>query len=152
MNNFSDNIKYLRQKESLTMEVFARLFGLKKSTVNAYENGGNLPKLEKYFEITSHFKLDPVKFFHKDMKVHNVYLDQNVSTDLLSADHAKKAEELVGVLVADERFYGLLDGFEDQELKQRVVKLSDVNRELFKENLTLKARLLELLDRKGDNK
>ncbi len=53
----SQNIKYLRNKKSISQEEFANVFGLKRSSIGSYEEGRAVPpivlivKIAEYFEV-----------------------------------------------------------------------------------------------------
>lgn len=51
------NIKKLRLFKSMNQTEFAELFGLKRSSIGAYEEGRAEPKLEALIKISDHFDL-----------------------------------------------------------------------------------------------
>lgn len=53
----SDNLKVIRKREKLTQEAFGELFGLKRSTYAAYEDGRNEPDLEFLQKVAERFKV-----------------------------------------------------------------------------------------------
>ena len=58
MNNMiSKNLKYLRDKNEMTQELFAEKLGVSRQTVAKWENGDSLPDIEKCTEIAMMFKV-----------------------------------------------------------------------------------------------
>ena len=53
----SDNLKVIRKRKKLTQEAFGTLFGLKRSTYAAYEDGRNEPDLEFLQKVAEKFKV-----------------------------------------------------------------------------------------------
>ncbi|MGB1102706.1 MAG: helix-turn-helix transcriptional regulator [Crocinitomicaceae bacterium] len=51
------NIKKLRLFKSLNQTQFAELFGLKRSSIGAYEEGRAEPRLDALIKISDHFNL-----------------------------------------------------------------------------------------------
>lgn len=55
MNFFGKNLRYLREKNTLTQEEIAQLFGLKNSTWSNYENGVSEPSISGLLHISNFF-------------------------------------------------------------------------------------------------
>jgi len=52
---FGKNIKKIRGVKALSQQAFADLFGLKRGTLAAYEEGRSNPRLETVIKIARHF-------------------------------------------------------------------------------------------------
>ncbi len=57
MSFFGKNIKKIRGIKSLSQQAFADLFGLKRGTLGAYEEGRSEPKIETIIKIANHFSI-----------------------------------------------------------------------------------------------
>lgn len=58
MNNFSNILKYLRQREGLTQQELADKLKIAKSTISMYENGNREPDFETLEFIADIFNVD----------------------------------------------------------------------------------------------
>lgn len=57
MSFFGKNIKKIRGIKSLSQQAFADLFGLKRGTLGAYEEGRSEPKIETIIKIANYFSI-----------------------------------------------------------------------------------------------
>lgn len=57
MSFFGKNIKKIRGVKSLSQQAFAELFGLKRATLGAYEEGRSEPKIETIIKIANYFSI-----------------------------------------------------------------------------------------------
>ena len=55
MSYFSVNLRKIRRSKGLSQSEFAKIFGLTRATVGAYEEGRAEPKLDKLIEIAKYF-------------------------------------------------------------------------------------------------
>ncbi|MFP4367595.1 MAG: XRE family transcriptional regulator [Bacteroidales bacterium] len=55
--NFSSNIKYLRKRRKRTQEDVAFVLGLKRSTLNNYENGQTIPNATVLMAFSDYYKI-----------------------------------------------------------------------------------------------
>lgn len=64
-NKFSANLRILRKKNKLTLEVLGKTLGVSKSALSDYENGHTQPSLNIYEEICQYFgtNLDDLQNF-----------------------------------------------------------------------------------------
>lgn len=65
MGNISDNIKYLRKKQSLTQQQFAEVMEIKRSLVGAYEEERAEPKYELLKKFADFFDLSIDEFINE---------------------------------------------------------------------------------------
>lgn len=54
---FSKRIRQIRLNNKLTMNNFAKLFDLKKSRINMWENNGVIPRIEVLIKIANHYNV-----------------------------------------------------------------------------------------------
>ncbi len=57
MSFFGKNIKKIRGVKGLSQQAFAELFGLKRATLGAYEEGRSEPKIETIIKIANYFSI-----------------------------------------------------------------------------------------------
>ncbi len=64
-NKFGANLRILRKKNKITLEVLGKTIGVSKSALSDYENGHTLPSLDVCESICQHFgtNLDDLKNF-----------------------------------------------------------------------------------------
>jgi transcriptional regulator with XRE-family HTH domain len=53
MNNFSGNLKFLRNKLKLSQENLSEITGIKKSSIGAYEEKRSQPNLDKLIILST---------------------------------------------------------------------------------------------------
>lgn len=97
--HFGKNIKKIRLIKKLSQTAFAETFGLKRSSIGAYEEGRAEPKLEMIIRIAKHF---------------GVTVDSLVNSEL-------KVNELYGLDIVDS-YLGGLDGADVDNLKKIVIE------------------------------
>lgn len=57
-NKFSTNLRLLRKKNKLTLEVLAKTLGISKSAISDYENGHTFPSLDVCEAICQYFGIN----------------------------------------------------------------------------------------------
>jgi DNA-binding XRE family transcriptional regulator len=67
INYFQGNLKYLRAVKSMTQSELGNEFGLKKSQISLYENGGSYPLIPLARKIALYFGLTLNDLFEKDL-------------------------------------------------------------------------------------
>jgi DNA-binding XRE family transcriptional regulator len=55
VNNFPNNLRYLRNKKELIQEIIAPMLGIKRTTWSNYENGRTDPSIEVLIKISNFF-------------------------------------------------------------------------------------------------
>ncbi len=86
MSYFSVNLKKLRHVKGLSQSEFARIFGLTRATVGAYEEGRAEPKLDKIIEIANYFGLTVDQLVREELgddETSNYGQRQRQSTDYI---------------------------------------------------------------------
>lgn len=68
----SKNIKKLRLFKSLNQTQFAELFGIKRASIGAYEEGRAEPKLDTLLKISGYFKLTLDELIVKELTVNQI--------------------------------------------------------------------------------
>tara|TARA_B100000809_G_C14977346_1_gene473198 strand:+ start:185 stop:538 length:354 start_codon:yes stop_codon:yes gene_type:complete len=68
----SKNIRKLRSFKNLNQTEFAELFGIKRASIGAYEEGRAEPKLDTLIKITSSFKLSLDDLIVKELTVNQI--------------------------------------------------------------------------------
>ena len=66
------NIKKIRGVKRLSQQAFADLFGLKRGTLAAYEEGRSSPRLETVIKIASHFNIDMDELLKTELTVNRL--------------------------------------------------------------------------------
>lgn len=122
------------------------MFGLTRPNIQSYEDG-TIPKLEKYFEITKYFKLDPVRFFELDMEKYTVDTDGTTPDDM---DAENRSKLLDAWFRNDEMDIAQhqLDKLTFDELKAIHIKQYGAKQQLLRENFELKEKYIKLLEEK----
>lgn len=69
---FGKNIKKIRGVKRLSQQAFADLFGLKRGTLAAYEEGRSNPRLETVIKIASHFNIDMDELLKTELTVNRL--------------------------------------------------------------------------------
>jgi len=57
MSFFGKNIKKIRSVQSMSQQAFAELFGLKRGTLGAYEEGRSEPRIDTIIKIANYFSI-----------------------------------------------------------------------------------------------
>ncbi|MEO1053828.1 MAG: hypothetical protein AAFX87_24535 [Bacteroidota bacterium] len=152
MSTFNQNFKFLRENVAgLSMSAFGKVFELTKGQVDSYEKSSQ-PKIEKYLEILNHFKIDPEKFATLDMRVHNVFKNNDMQEED-SLSNAKNRQGIPGL--SEDQELRFLDDIENiEELKHIFRQEWRMNKELKAENQFLSWKVIKLSDelREGSQK
>lgn len=69
---FGKNIKKIRGVKGLTQQAFAELFGLKRATLAAYEEGRSNPRVETVLKIAGHFNLEMDELMKTELTVNRL--------------------------------------------------------------------------------
>ncbi len=69
---FGKNIKKIRGVKRLSQQAFADLFGLKRGTLAAYEEGRSNPRLKTVIKIASHFNIDMDELLKTELTVNRL--------------------------------------------------------------------------------
>ncbi len=69
---FGKNIKKIRSVKGLSQQAFADLFGLKRGTLAAYEEGRSNPRLETVIKIASHFNIEMDELLKTELTVNRL--------------------------------------------------------------------------------
>ncbi len=69
---FGKNIKKIRSVKGLSQQAFADLFGLKRGTLAAYEEGRSNPRLETVIKIASHFSIEMDELLKTELTVNRL--------------------------------------------------------------------------------
>lgn len=116
MSNISNNLKYLRKKNSLTQQQFADVMEIKRSLVGAYEEDRAEPKYELLKKIAEYFDLTIDEFINEEIneqwKPKPKSQGSNLRVLSISVDqHDRENIELVPVKASA----GYLNGFSDPQ-------------------------------------
>jgi len=68
----SKNIRKLRLFKSLNQTQFAEIFGIKRASIGAYEEGRAEPKLDTLLKISGYFKLTLDELIVKELTVNQI--------------------------------------------------------------------------------
>lgn len=69
---FGKNIKKIRGVKGLTQQAFAELFGLKRATLAAYEEGRSNPRVETVLKIAAYFNLEMDELMKTELTVNRL--------------------------------------------------------------------------------
>mgnify|MGYP005994255493 CR=1 FL=1 len=72
MSFFGKNIKKIRGVKRLNQQAFAEVFGLKRATLGAYEEGRSEPKIETIIKIANHFSIPIDQLLTSELTVNNL--------------------------------------------------------------------------------
>ncbi len=72
MSFFGKNIKKIRSVKNLSQQAFADLFGLKRGTLGAYEEGRSEPKIETIIKIANYFSIPIGDFLTNELTVNEL--------------------------------------------------------------------------------
>lgn len=70
---FGKNIKKIRLVKKLSQAAFAEVFGIKRSSVGAYEEGRAEPKLEMIIRIANYFSISVDSLVNRELTVNEFY-------------------------------------------------------------------------------
>ena len=80
--NFGKNIKKIRNVHSLSQQVFADIFELKRGTLGAYEEGRSNPKLETVLKIANHFSIGIEELLTGELTVNRlIKFNERITTE-----------------------------------------------------------------------
>ena len=98
----SKNIRKLRAFKNLNQTEFAELFGIKRASIGAYEEGRAEPKLDTLIKIITYFKLSLDDLIIKDLTVNQIakfdkaYNKANTPTSLTIEKEIKNLKSKIG--------------------------------------------------------
>ncbi len=72
MSYFALNLKKIRQLKRLSQTEFAKIFGMTRATVGAYEEGRAEPRIDKLIEIANYFGLTVDQLVRKRLTVNEI--------------------------------------------------------------------------------
>jgi transcriptional regulator with XRE-family HTH domain len=89
MSYFGVNLKKIRLVKKLNQTEFAKLFGLTRSAVGAYEEGRAEAKIDKIIEIADFFGISIDSFLKKKLTVNEIlHFDSNKISQIINADNS----------------------------------------------------------------
>lgn len=135
--------------KGMNQEQFARLFFLNKANVQSYEIS-TFPKIEKYLEIVEYFEIDAVKFVQCDMTKVSVFkaVDAKQEEEVTAA----KIDRWTDPHIANHDQFQYVNDLSVEELKSMYVRHSITIKELMHDNLTLKEKYIQLLEKIQESK
>lgn len=77
---FGKNIKKIRGVKGLTQQAFAEIFGLKRATLAAYEEGRSNPRVETVIKIAEYYGLEMDELMKKELTVNRLLAFQDYLT------------------------------------------------------------------------
>ncbi|MBC6400787.1 MAG: LexA family transcriptional regulator [Ekhidna sp.] len=112
MNFIPNNIKFLRKKNGFTQETFAKVLGINRPSIGAYEEGRADPRLTTLSKIAELFKVSVDELIHEDLTKKNRLPKDNVRILAVTVDNADNEYiQLVPIKAAA----GYTGGFADPE-------------------------------------
>ncbi len=82
MSAFGTNIKKIRKLKSLSQKDFADLFGLKRGTLGAYEEGRSEPKIDTIINIANYFSIPIDNLIKRELKINELLkFNTDLTTD-----------------------------------------------------------------------
>ena len=97
---FGKNIKKIRLVKKLSQSAFAEVFGIKRSSIGAYEEGRAEPKLEMIIRIAKYFSISVDSLVNSELTVNELYgldiVDSYLSSSQ-SSEEAFAAMEIVAI-------------------------------------------------------
>ena len=83
MSFFGKNIKKIRGVKGLSQQAFAELFGLKRATLGAYEEGRSEPKIETIIKVANYFSIQIDDLLTRDLTVNELLkFKSGITTDI----------------------------------------------------------------------
>lgn len=122
---FAPNIKFLRKRRRRTQEELAGILGIKRSTLNNYENGISGPNMQALLALSDYFQLAVDTLLRVDLSKlresqlfelehgQDVFLKGSNIRVLATTVDSNNAENIE--LVSDKAKAGYLNGFSDPE-------------------------------------
>ena len=94
MSFFGKNIKKIRSVKSLSQQAFAELFGLKRGTLGAYEEGRSEPKIDTIIKIANYFSIQIDDLLTSELTVNELL---RFKGDLTTYAEEIKREQFVSI-------------------------------------------------------
>lgn len=83
MSFFGKNIKKIRSVKNLSQQAFADLFGLKRATLGAYEEGRSEPKIDTIIMVANKFSIKIDDILTRDLTVNELLqFKSGITTDI----------------------------------------------------------------------
>lgn len=83
MSSFGKNVKKIRTIKKLSQQAFADLFGLKRATLGAYEEGRSEPKIDTIIKVANYFSISIGDMLTKDITVNQLLsFNEGITTDV----------------------------------------------------------------------
>lgn len=80
MSFFGKNIKKIRSVKNLSQQAFADLFGLKRATLGAYEEGRSEPKIDTIIKVANYFSITIDDILTRELTVNELLKFKGVIT------------------------------------------------------------------------
>ena len=122
-NYFAQNIKLLREKNTLTLAAFAETIMVSRQQVHQWETGKKGINAENYILLVRQFKLDPYKFYFSDMRVENVFLQDDATWILSNEVRVSRIKSWLKETREESEDFEYLDGLEKDDLKRLYIDL-----------------------------
>ncbi len=143
-NKFSANLRILRKKNKLTLEVLGKTLGVSKSALSDYENGHTFPSLDVYEAICQNFGInldDLQNFDFAEMSLEEIQKNaQNRSSERKSVDNNDFSDPTKQLEFQNKLLHQQVQGLEIQlQLVKQLTesKISEIK------SLQIQIRLLE---------
>ncbi len=94
MSYFGVNIRKIRLTKKLSQTEFAKIFGITRASVGAYEEGRAEAKIDKIIEIASHYKLTLDQLLSKKITINEIS-NFNKVDKILNFPKQEKTETIV---------------------------------------------------------
>ena len=94
MSFFGKNIKKIRSVKNLSQQAFADIFGLKRATLGAYEEGRSEPKIDTIIKVANHFSVTIDCMLTRDLTVNELL---KFKADIVAGMHEVDQESFVEV-------------------------------------------------------
>ena len=94
MSFFGKNIKKIRTVKNLSQQAFADIFGLKRATLGAYEEGRSEPKIDTVIKVANHFSVTIDCMLTRDLTVNELL---KFKADIVAGMHEADQETFVEV-------------------------------------------------------
>lgn len=83
MSLFGKNVKKIRGVKKMSQEAFADLFGLKRATLGAYEEGRSEPKIDTIIKVANYFSISIGDILTKEITINQLLsFDGGITTDM----------------------------------------------------------------------
>lgn len=83
MSYFGKNVKKIRTIKKLSQQAFADLFGLKRATLGAYEEGRSEPKIDTIIKVANYFSISVDDMLIKEITVNQLLsFNEGMTTDV----------------------------------------------------------------------